>query len=92
MKTKMATLKQVQTRLVHKKFFLPVPLDGTETEDERALHFYRASAKIEHEGSGVPFVVLISTLAELLSLASVSSLTMSEIFRMCDTQIFDPSC
>ena len=79
MATTMETLKQTETRLGHKKVFLPVPLDGTETEDKRALHFYRTSAKIEHEGAGVTYAVRISCLAEILSLTSVSSLTMVEL-------------
>ena len=55
MATTIESLKQIETRLGYKKVFLPVPLNGTETEDERALLFYRASAKIKHEGTGVAY-------------------------------------
>ena len=91
MATTVETLKQVETRLGYKKVFLPAPLDGTETEDERALLFYRTSAKIEHEGTGVPYAQRIACLAEILNLTSISSLTMAEIFRIYDEQVFDPS-
>ena len=91
MATTMESLKQVATRLGHKKIFLPLPLNGTETEDERALLFYRASAKIEHEGTGVAYALRIACLAEILCLTSITSLTMAEIFRIYDEQIFDPS-
>jgi len=82
MATTMESLKQVETRLGHKKVFLPIPLDGTQTEDERALLFYRASAKIEHEGTGVAYALMITCLAEILCPTSITSLTMAEIFRI----------
>jgi len=87
----MESLKQIETRLGYKKVFLPSPLNGTETKDERALLFYRASAKIEHEGTGVAYAQRIACLAEILCLTSISSLTMAEIFRIYDEHVFDPS-
>jgi len=86
----METLKQVKTCLGPKKVFLPIPLDGTDTEDKHSLHFYRTSAKIKHESVDVTYAIRIACLAEILSLTSVSSLTIAEIFRIFDNQIFDP--
>ena len=84
MATTIESLKQVETRLGHKKVFLPIPLNGKETEDERALLFYRASAKIEHEGTGVAYALRIACLVEIFCLTSITSLTMAEIFIIYD--------
>ena len=67
-----------------------MPLDDTETDDDCALVYYTTATKIETKGHMVPFCTCLSILADILCLSSVSGLTMEEITRTYEDQLWDP--
>ena len=83
-------VKLQETRIGHKKLFLPVPLDGTEQPTDRALVYYTATAKMESDADKVPYRTRLAVLAEILCLESVNGLTIDEIFRTYELQLWDP--
>ena len=84
-------VKLQETRLGHKKLFLPVPLNGMEQPTDRALVYYTATAKMESEGDKVSYRTRLAVLAEILCLESVNGLTIDEIFRTYELQLWDPT-
>ena len=86
-----SAIKTQETRLGHRKVHVPIHLNGTETDVDRALVYHTTAAKIDTEGHMVPFRTRVSVIANILCLSSVSDLTMGEIVRTYKDQLWDPN-
>ena len=71
--------------------YLPIPLDDTETNTDRALVYYTVSTKIDSDGHNVPYRTQLAVLAEILCLPSILGFTMEEIMRTYEDQLWDPA-
>ena len=67
-----------------------MPLNGTESAADHALVYHMTTAKIDTEGHHVPFRTHLSVLVSILCLSSGAELTIEEINRTYEDQLWNP--